>query len=114
MGDVGIKGIAGPKHVDDCKKKKYEVKVKNNSNTSQTRNVQLFVNGAPAGPGQLITLASGQEGKVKFEVSFSSAGTATLDASLFPGDSNPGNDTLSETVEVKDKNCKDKGKGKDK
>jgi len=56
VGDVGIKDIAGPKKADTCKTKKYEVKVKNNSNTSQTRNVQLFVNGVAAGPGQLITL----------------------------------------------------------
>jgi hypothetical protein len=62
----------------------------------------------------LINLAPGQEGNVKFDVTFGSAGTATLDASLFPGDSNPSNDTLTETVEVKDKNCKDKGKDKDK
>ena len=70
--------------------------------------------GSPAGPGQLVTLGPGKEANVKFDVSFSTAGTATLDASLFPGDSNPSNDTASMTVEVKDKNCKDKNKDKDK
>ena len=49
-----------------------------------------------------------------FIANFASAGTATLDAGLFPGDGNQGNDTLSETVQVKDKNCKDKEKDKDK
>jgi len=70
------------------------------------------VNGVAAGPGQLITLAPGQEGNVKFNATFSTAGNATLMASLFPADSNPSNDTLTETVKVKD--CKDKDKDKDK
>jgi len=49
---------------------------------------------------------------VSFNVTFSTAGNATLKASLFPTDSNPSNDTLSKIVKVKD--CKDKDKGKDK
>jgi len=72
------------------------------------------VNGVAAGIGQLITLAPGQEGNVKFDVTFSSAGTATLMASLYPPDSNPSNDTFTRTLKVKDCKDKDKGKGKDK
>jgi hypothetical protein len=70
------------------------------------------VNGVAAGPGQLITLDPGKEGKVTFNATFSTAGDATVSANLFPGDSNPSNDNFSETVKVKD--CKDKDKGKDK
>jgi hypothetical protein len=76
------------------------VKIKNYSNSGQTRNVQLFVNGAPAGPGQLITLGPGKDGSVKYEVRFNN-GTATLSANLFPGDSNPANDNRTITVTVR-------------
>ena len=90
-----------------------EVRVKNYSDSSQTRNVSLFLNGVNTGIGQLITLGAGDEGSVKFDVVPSSPGTATLQASLFPGDANPDNDTRTETVKVGNKD-KDKGKGKDK
>jgi hypothetical protein len=72
------------------------------------------VNGVAAGIGQLITLAPGQEGNVKFDVTFSSAGTATLMASLYPPDSNSSNDMFTKNVKVKDCNDKDKSKDKDK
>ena len=92
---------------------KVEVKVKNYSNTSQTRNMSLSMNGVNTGIGQLITLNAGNEGIVKFDVVPTAPGAATLEANLFPGDSNPSNDTKTVTVKVGDKG-KDKGKAKDK
>ena len=57
----------------------------------------------------------GEEGKVKFDVLFNTPGTATLEASLFPGDSNPGNDAKTVNLIVGDKGKnKDKSKDKDK
>jgi subtilase family serine protease len=94
--------------------KKIEVKVKNFSNSSQTRNVSLFLNGVNVGIGQLVTLAPGQEMNVKFNVTATIAGTGTLTATLFPNDSNPSNDTLSVSVKIKEGNDKGKDKGKDK
>jgi hypothetical protein len=76
------------------------VKVKNFSNSTQTRNVQLFVNGAPAGPGQLVTVKRYDDNSAKFEVRFNK-GTSTLSANLFPGDSNPSNDNRTRTVKVR-------------
>jgi hypothetical protein len=90
-----------------------EVKVKNFSDSTQTRNVSLFLNGVNTGIGQLITLQKGKEVTVKFNVHFSTPGTSVLEATLFPNDVNPANDTKTMTVKVKDKN-KDKDKDKDK
>jgi hypothetical protein len=63
----------------------------------------------------MVTLNPGKEKKVKFNVQFITSGTATLQARLSPGDSNPSNDTLTKSVNVKTKdNGKDKDKDKDK
>ena len=63
----------------------------------------------------MVTLNPGKKEKVKFDVQFDTPGTATLEARLTPGDSNPSNDTMTATVTVKEKNkSKDKGKDKDK
>jgi hypothetical protein len=99
---VGIVAIGVPKKIEAGKRTKVSVKVKNFSNSTQTRNVQLLVNGAPAGPSQSITLRRYDNKVVKFEVRFNK-GTATLTASLLPGDSNPANDTKTITVKVKDR-----------
>ena len=74
--------------------------------------MQLFLDGVPIGGGMLVTVDPGQDAKVTFMVTGTTAGTHTLKASLFPNDSNPSNDTLSKSVKVKE--CKDKGKDKDK
>jgi hypothetical protein len=102
--------------LSQCEQKKVEVKVKNFSNTSQTRNVQLFLDGSPIGGGQLITVAAGKEMNVTFNITATgaTAGTHTLTASLYPNDSNPSNDSLSKSVKVKECKDKDKDKGKDK
>ena len=114
MADVGILAINGaPKNIDEGKKRKVDVKIKNYSTSTQTRNVSLFLNGVNTGAGQLVTLDPGKEGHVTFVVVFDTAGTAALEASLFPGDSIPDNDTLTKTVVVSDKG-KDKDKSKDK
>ena len=62
-----------------------------------------------------MTLEGGKEENVRFDMEFNTPGTATLEASLFPGDVNPNNDTKTTTVKVEDKGKgKDKGKDKDK
>ena len=91
-----------------------DVKVKNYSNSTQTRNVSLFFDGVNTGIGQLITLNAGKEGTVHFSVTPATKGNVTLMGSLFPGDSNTSNDTRSETATVKAGKDKDKDKGKDK
>jgi hypothetical protein len=102
--DVGIVEIKGaPKRIDAGKVRKVEVIVKNYGNSTQTRNVSLFLNGTPVGPGVSVTLAKGKEQGVKFDVQFNTPGTDALKASLFPGDSNPDNDTKTMTVIVQDK-----------
>ena len=89
-----------------------DVKVHNYSNNSQTRNVRLLLNGVNTGIGQLITLAPGSDGTVSFSVTPTTAGMGTLMATLYPGDSNPSNDSLSKTVKIKEGKNKDKGKDK--
>jgi hypothetical protein len=103
---VGIVAINISKKVEAGRNTEVAVSIKNYSNSTQTRNVQLFVNDAPAGPGQLITLGPGKDGSVKYEVRFNN-GTATLSANLFPGDSNPANDNGTRTVMVGQNNDHD-------
>jgi Zn-dependent metalloprotease len=68
---------------------------------SQTRSLSLTLNGVPvSGSPVSVTLTKHDEVKVKFDVLFSTAGTATLRASLSPADVNPANDTKTETVKV--------------
>ena len=113
LGDVGITAVDAPK-ANAGSVSKVKVKVKNYSNSSQTRNVSLFLNGQNTGIGMLVTLDAGKEGSVIFNVEFDASGPATLEASLFPGDSNPSNDTEMVTVKVGKGKNKDKGKDKDK
>ena len=69
--------------------------------SSQTRSLSLTLNGVPVnGSPVSVTLTKHDEVKVKFDVLFGAAGIATLQASLSPADSNPANDTKTETVRV--------------
>jgi hypothetical protein len=101
--DLGIRAINGvPKKVKSGKIKTVTVKVKNYSNSEQTRNVRLFMNGQSAGIEASIVLAPRKQQKVKFEVLFNTPGEATVEAILIPGDVNPANDVKTDTVTIQE------------
>jgi plastocyanin len=103
--DVGIREIRAPKEIVASKTKRMsvEVKLKNNSGTTQTRSLSLTLDGKPiSGSPVSVLLSKLQEKTVKFNVKFSESGTKLLRASLSFADANPVNDNETVTVRVKD------------